>query len=77
MRRMVLLPEPEGPTSTRNSPSPTVKSRPIDGADAAGIGLAQVFERDVRPWRLRISRLPAVVGQRRAEFAMKDAAHVA
>ncbi len=42
MRSSVDLPQPDGPTSTQNWPSPTSKLDALDGLDAAGIDLADV-----------------------------------
>ena len=36
MRSSVDLPQPDGPTSTTNSPSPIVQADVVDGGDAAG-----------------------------------------
>ena len=35
MRRNVVLPQPDGPSNTMNSPSGTVRLMPFDGGDLA------------------------------------------
>ena len=45
MRSAVDLPQPDGPTRTRNSPSCDVERQLVDGADrAAAVGLGQFLE---------------------------------
>ena len=46
MRSSVDLPQPDGPTRTQKCPSGNVEADAFHGLDAAGIDLADVFERD-------------------------------
>ena len=50
MRSAVVLPQPDGPTSTRNSPSWMSSDRLEDGLDAVVVDLVDVVERDVSHW---------------------------
>ena len=60
MRSVVLLPHPDGPTSTTNSWSAMARSIAVDGLDAAGIDLGDFFEFDsghadsIRGRRMRV-----------------------
>ena len=45
MRSVVVLPQPDGPSSTTNSPCSTARSMPSHGARAVGVGLLEPLER--------------------------------
>ena len=45
--RVVVLPQPEGPSSDTNSPFSTPKVRPIDG-DVAAEALGEIVQREER-----------------------------
>ena len=46
MRSVVVLPQPEGPSMTKNSPSATVKRRVLHGDEIAE-GLVQILDADL------------------------------
>ena len=46
IRSSVDLPQPDGPTRTRNSPLPMVERDAVDGDHSAGEDLAEVVEDD-------------------------------
>ncbi len=61
--RAVVLPEPEGPSSVRNSPRREVEVQAFDDQRLAVIALLHVVELDVRLVRHAV-RLPARVAAR-------------
>ena len=48
IRRVVVLPHPEGPTRTQSSPSGTVKLSSATATESVGVAFLHPFERDHR-----------------------------
>ena len=59
IRRSVVFPQPEGPTSTMNSPSADLEADVVDGLDLAGIDLRHVLEAECRVPRRASPRRPS------------------
>ena len=66
IRSTLVLPQPDGPTKTTNSPSPISRSRLLDRARPVGVDLLQPFERRSQPPATSSITLPRARSARRA-----------